>query len=121
MYEMVYNLFAQPHYKPTGVRAQDINTVDEVPDSSWFTNRIGAHPLTIDELVRGPIAGAPPDPSRWVISREKTSGVHPGVTAKDAKRRNVVPAVRPEVLPGSRDGVGHDGHEVFLGARLQPG
>ena len=84
MYEMVYNLFAQPHYKPTGVRAQDINTVDEVPDSSWFTNRVGAHPLTIDELVRGPIAGAAPDPSRWVIFRDKTSGVHPGVTEKDA-------------------------------------
>ena len=23
------------------VRAQNVNTVDEVPDSSWFTNRVG--------------------------------------------------------------------------------
>jgi len=85
MYEMVYNLFANARYKPSGVRAQNINTIDEVPDSSWFTNRIGTKMLTIDELVRGPNVGAPPDPSRWVIVREKTSGVHPGVTAKDAK------------------------------------
>ena len=85
LYEMVYNLFANPRYKPSGVRAQNINTVDEVPDSSWFTNRITAQALTTDELMRGPNVGAPPDPTRWVIFREKTSGVHPGVTARDAK------------------------------------
>jgi hypothetical protein len=85
LYEMLYNLFAQPGYKPSGLRAENLNTIDEVPDSSWFTNRIGASALTIEELVRGPIAGAPPDPSRWVVIREKDSGVHPGVTARDAK------------------------------------
>ncbi len=85
LYEMTYNLFVQPGYKPSGRRAQNLNTVDEVPDSSWFTNRIGARSLTIDEVVRGPIVGAPPDPSRWVIVRQKTSGSHPGITARDAK------------------------------------
>jgi len=84
LYEMVYNLFATSRYKASGVRAQNINTVDEVPDSHWFTNRIGAQALTIDDLVRGPIVGDAPDPSRWTIFREKTSGVHPGITAKDA-------------------------------------
>src|SRR5262245_55365976 len=54
MYELTYNLFALPKHKPTGVRAQNINTIDEVPDSSWFTNRIGTRALTVDELVRGP-------------------------------------------------------------------
>ena len=83
MYELTYNLFALPQ-KPSGVRAQNVNTVDEVPDSSWFTNRIGARTLGIDELVRGPNVGPPPDPSRWVIFKEKTSGAHPGITAKDA-------------------------------------
>jgi len=85
MYEMVYNLVARRDYKPSGLRARNLNTIDEVPDSSWFTNRVGARRLTVDELVRGPIVGAPPDPSRWVIFREKTSGAHPGVTARDAK------------------------------------
>src|SRR5436190_91713 len=85
LYEMVSNLFVRSHHTASGLRAQNINTIDEVPDSSWFTNRIGTRELTIDELVRGPIAGAPPDPSKWVIFREKTSGVHPGVTARDGK------------------------------------
>src|SRR4029453_17109044 len=57
MYELTYNLFALPRHKPTGLRAQNINTIDEVPDSSWFTNRIGTKPLTIDEIVRGPVVG----------------------------------------------------------------
>ena len=105
MYEMVYNLFAQPGYKPSGLRAQNLNTVDEVPDSSWFTNRIGTKNLTIDDLVGGPIVGAPPDPSRWVIFREKTSGAHPGVTARDGKGETWFlefdPTFYPEAATGS--------------------
>lgn len=85
MYEMVRNLFVTPDYKPSGARAGNINTIDEVPDSSWFTNRVGARPVTIEELVKGPNEGAPPDPSRWVLTREKTTGAHPGFTAMDGK------------------------------------
>ncbi len=85
MYELVFNLFINSGHKPSGVRAKNINTIDEVPDSSWFTDRIGAGTLTTEELVRGPNLGAPPDPSKWVLIREKTSGVHPGFTAIDAR------------------------------------
>jgi hypothetical protein len=85
MYEMLDNLFVTAGYKPSGLRAKNINTIDEVPDSSWFTNRIGTKAITTEELVRGPAMGAPPDSSSWVLSREKTSGAHPGFTAKDAR------------------------------------
>ena len=85
LYEMTYNLFVTAGYKPTGSRAQNLNTVDEVPDSSWFTNRIGSRAVTADELVRGPNAGPPPDPSKWRLIHQKTAGVHPGVTATDAR------------------------------------
>ena len=86
LFEMTNNLFVTSGYKASGLRAKNINTIDEVPDSSWFTNRIGPKKtLTADEIARGPIVGAPPDPSRWVLIREKTSGAHPGFTARDAK------------------------------------
>ena len=85
LYEMAYNLFIQPGYKPSGTRAKNINTIDEVPDSSWFTNRIGKMPITPEAIARGPVVGAAPDPSKWVLIREKTSGAHPGFTARDAK------------------------------------
>lgn len=85
LYEMFYNLFVTSGYKPTGLRAKNVNTIDEVPDSSWFTNRIGVTPITAEQITRGTIVGPPPDPSSWVVIREKTSGVHPGFTARDAK------------------------------------
>src|SRR4051812_16274621 len=40
MYDIAYNLFATPRRAPSGLRARNVNTVDEVPDSGWFTNRI---------------------------------------------------------------------------------
>jgi hypothetical protein len=84
-YEMTHNLFVTDGYKPSGTRARNINTIDEVPDSSWFTNRIGATPISPDAIARGPIVGAAPDPSKWVLIHPKTSGVHPGFTARDAR------------------------------------
>ena len=40
LYEMTYNLFVTAAYKASGTRAKNINTIDEVPDSGWFTNRV---------------------------------------------------------------------------------
>jgi len=85
MYQQLYNLFVTSKYEPSGLRARNLNTIDEVPDSSWFTNRIGTRTITNEELVRGPNVGEPPDPSKWVLIRQKISGSHPGVTAKDAR------------------------------------
>jgi hypothetical protein len=84
MYDLSYDLFVTVNRKPSNLRAQNINTIDEVPDSSWFTNRIGAREFTAAEIARGPAAGMPPAPERWVIIREKTAGVNPGFTARDA-------------------------------------
>jgi hypothetical protein len=85
MYELMYNLFVTSGHKPSGLRAKNINSIDEVPDSSWFTNRIGTRAITTDEIVRAANVGEPPDPSKWVVIREKISGAHPGFTAIDAK------------------------------------
>ncbi len=104
LYEMTYNLFVTAGYKPTGVRAQNINTIEEVPDSSWFTNRIGTVPVTVEQITRGPIVGAPPDPSHWVLTKEKTSGVHPGFTARDAKGDTWVLEFDPPEFPEGATG-----------------
>ena len=34
--------------------AVNVNTLGEVPDSSWFTNRIGTGSMSLDDIVRGP-------------------------------------------------------------------
>src|SRR5262245_1354354 len=37
IYSLSYNLFVTSGHQPSGLRAKNINTIDEVPDSSWFT------------------------------------------------------------------------------------
>jgi hypothetical protein len=82
-YDLTANLFVTAGRTPTNTSAQNVNTIDEVPDSSWFTNRVlSATPLA--ELVRGPNVGPPPAPEKWVIIREKAAGYAPGFTARDA-------------------------------------
>jgi len=83
MYELAINLFVTANYKPSHTRALNINTIDEVPDSSWFTNRIGSAAISAADVARGAEIGRPPVPEKWVIIREKTAGANPGFTARD--------------------------------------
>src|SRR5438552_3524172 len=35
-------------------QAYNVNTLDQVPNSSWFTNRNGRKSMTLEEIKRGP-------------------------------------------------------------------
>ena len=83
--DLTLNLFGKPGDPTPGVRAQNVNTIDEVPDSSWFTNRIYSRPVTIDEITRGPNTIDGPAPGKWTIIRPKTAGTAPGFTVRDEK------------------------------------
>jgi hypothetical protein len=83
-YEIAYNLFVVQGRLPSNTRALNINTIDEVPDSSWFTNRLGTAKISTEQIARGPNSGRPPAPEQWTIIREKSAGVNPGFTARDA-------------------------------------
>jgi hypothetical protein len=84
-WDLAENLFGHPGDPTPDVRARDVNTADEVPDSNWFTNRIGARPLTTDEVVRGPLTGTGPAPGTWSVIRAKQAGFAPGFTMRDPK------------------------------------
>ncbi len=67
-------------------RAQNVNAVDEVPDSAWFTNRIGVREMTLDELRRGPNDGEGPEAHKpWTITGAKVGGLSIGFVMKDAR------------------------------------
>jgi hypothetical protein len=83
MYDLALNLFVL-NRNPVLVRAQNINTIDEVPDSDWFTNRILAKALTVEEAVKGPDTGSGPAPGKLLVTRAKRSGVTPGFTLQDS-------------------------------------
>jgi hypothetical protein len=61
--------------------APNVNSLDEVPDSSWFVNRLARHPMTLDEVAAGACEGSldpdGPDGS-WLIDHGKDNGANPG-------------------------------------------
>jgi hypothetical protein len=86
VYDEARNLFGNPGDPEMNRRAMNINTIDEVPDSSWFTNRIiGSRAMTVEEVATGPDTGTGPAPGKWMIASGKSDGVTPGFTILDAK------------------------------------
>jgi hypothetical protein len=83
--DLATNLFGHPGDPASNVRARNVNTIDEVPDSSWFTNRILARPLTLEELSRGPLTGSGPAPGHWSVVSPKLAGAAPGFTMLDSR------------------------------------
>ena len=81
--DLALNLFAKPGDTRTGVAAGNVNTIDEVPDSSWFTNRILARPVTLAEAERGSGTGSGVAPGPWTVTSPKDIGAAPGFTMRD--------------------------------------
>jgi hypothetical protein len=67
--------------------AGDVNTIDEVPDSSWYTNRLGDGRLRAADVTRGPDTTDGPAPGPWTITTSKSDGVTPGFTIRDTAGR----------------------------------
>jgi hypothetical protein len=83
--------------KPAGA----VNTLGDVPDSEWFTNRHGARRMTRDALQRGPNSGDPPTPP-FTVTGGKSEGITPGFRIKDSTGRpyfvKTDPATNPELV-----------------------
>jgi hypothetical protein len=80
--DFLYNIVSDHKPAETG-RAGNVNTVDEVPDSSWFTNRAGYLPLTPEQVAQGPNTSNGPAAGTWTVTSSKSDGVTPGFTVKD--------------------------------------
>lgn len=94
VYDASINLIGRPGLRVVG-RAESINTIDEVPDSAWFTNRKALVP---DEIRRGVTDDAGPAPGQWTVSR-KSNGVSPGFTITDQRGRRYFVKFDPPGLP----------------------
>jgi hypothetical protein len=68
-------------------KALDANTLGEVPDGAWYTNRQRECRMTIEELKRGPGNTTPPSPEGpGRIISAKSDGVTPGFIIKDESK-----------------------------------
>jgi hypothetical protein len=87
LYDFVINIAATPGEKhPPGapIIAQDINTLGEVPDDLWYTNRHYRNRMSIQELRTGPGSDHQPVPPFRIIGA-KTEGITPGFRMSDAR------------------------------------
>ncbi len=66
-------------------QAPNVNSLDEVINSTWFNNRIGLRDMSCEEIARGSGFAQGPDRSAaWTIIGAKTAGVTPGFRIRDA-------------------------------------
>jgi hypothetical protein len=95
LYAIVYNSWFRhmnPEYKAecaSDPGALDVNAWDDVPDSSWFHNRMGARTLGFEEILAG-IEGEPPRAGTWNVVRINDEGYTPKLDITDAAGRRYV-------------------------------
>src|SRR4051812_36347493 len=68
LYDFLENSYVTPGREGKAARlaprpALDVNTLGEVPDSAWYTNRHAAHRMSLEELRRGPGNSSRPSPN----------------------------------------------------------
>jgi hypothetical protein len=102
-YDFIVNTFAEPG-KREDVRAMNVNTLDEVPNSSWFENRAG-RAATLGDLVRGPDRVASISLEGWLVSGGKAIGLQPGFRMTDPQGHlhqvELDPPSNPELATGA--------------------
>jgi hypothetical protein len=106
-FDFVSNTFVKPGER-RDVRAMNVNSLDEVPDSMWFTNRIGRREMSVPEIVRGPdrreLEGHL-DLEGWMVTAGKSSGLQPGFRMTDPSGHlfqvEVDPPSNPELTSGA--------------------
>ncbi len=70
--------------KPVYYRARAVNTLGEVPASTWYENRNYFHPMSKEQIQAGPGNRKPPSPNgKWSVIAAKNEGVTPGFTIRD--------------------------------------
>lgn len=71
--------------------ALNVNSVDQVPDSSWFTNRNGRQTMSLEQIKRGPNTSDGPDMTApWMIVAGKNVGSAPGFMIQDARGQRYI-------------------------------
>jgi hypothetical protein len=128
-YDFLENTFLKPGDKAVR-RAMNINTLGEVPDSSWFTNRIGAGRVSPAVLVRGANQGSGPAPGPLTVIAGKSQGITPGFTVQDSIGDTYFlkfdPAANPEMATAAEmisskffHALGYNSGELYL-MRFKP-
>jgi hypothetical protein len=81
-----------PEYEALSVRnspALNVNAWDEVPDSSWFTGRIGRRAMAFEEIVSS-LGAIPPAPPPWTVVQVEAEGYTPKLRVRDSANHTYI-------------------------------
>jgi hypothetical protein len=86
-------------------RAGNVNSLDEVPDSTWFTNRVGVRDLEPDDISVGPNkSGSLAAHRPLVIKSSKSSGINVGFLVEDQRGIRYLLKLEKPGLPETETG-----------------
>jgi hypothetical protein len=108
-YDVLENSFGTrgEHGTPQkGIPAQDVSTLGEPLDGSWYTHRHYWNPMTIEQLQLGTGGKNPPaEDGQWTVVSAKNEGVTPGFVMTDSKGDRYFvkfdPLSNPEMATGA--------------------
>lgn len=86
-------------------QAANVNAWDEVPNSTWFTNRNHLRHVPVDQIRTGPFQGVTPA-KPWTVTGLKKGGYNVGFQIKDAEGRKWLVKLDPKGHPQSGSGAG---------------
>jgi hypothetical protein len=102
LYDFLANSYVTPRKaaKRGPQPARGVNTLGEVPDSAWYTNRHWRRHMSTPELVQGPGNTTPPDMNgTWRVVSAKSNGVTPGFVIEDSRKNRYVIKFDPVEFP----------------------
>ena len=95
-YDFVINTFKR---KKVTMPAANVNTLGEVPDSSWFNNRIGMREMSIAEVLRGPDTIDGPAAGPWQVIGRPEAGITPKFAIRDGNGNVFMIKLDPANIP----------------------
>lgn len=104
VFQTAANLFGTPGDPVYGQRAQNVNTVDEVPDGSFYVNRAGRLTLTPEIVARASNTSGGPAAGPWNVVSAKSDGITPGFTIRDSNNDLWFIKFDPPGYPGMATG-----------------
>ena len=105
LYDFLANSYVTPGRERKAIKggprpAMDVNTLGEVPNNAWYTNRHAFRRMSIAELQRGPGNTMPPsNDGAWIIVGAKSDGVTPGFVIEDNKKHRYLLKLDPPEYP----------------------
>ena len=94
----------------TDREALNVNALDEVASSSWYTNRLSRQLMTPDEMARGACADVNDElPGPWTIVGGKPDGANPGFQILDSEGTRYLLKTDGDLQherPGAADAIG---------------